>query len=271
MIDRYILAQLCEIAYRHQNTTNSMWKHTLPERLAKLGGSEVVPIIRSNHEMYACTIYVEGSERRRVYVFRGTEASSILDVLTDLKAKRQRPAYLNSRLEVAESFALAADALEAAVAIDAKLYPDAKLVFAGHSLGGAIATILAERFTKITTQVHELFTLGCPRVGNEVFAAVLEERLGAGIQRYQNRNDPVCLVPFKRWDYCHVGKPYYFTSSNTKQFTGDLRLPEEHNDWHQAIDRSWQAWYTFPNVLSEARNRHSCWEYINLIKLATSH
>lgn len=268
MISDYILANLCNLSYLDHNSTNTLWKVQLADRAAQFGLSEVIPAIRGNHELFAGTFFGRGT-KYRVYVFRGTEVTSILDILTDLKAKRQRPAFLHSKFKVAESFAEAADVLEPFIRMDASLHIDSKLVFAGHSLGGAIATITAERFSK-DSHVHKLFTLGCPRVGNSVFAAVLEERLGDSIVRYQNRNDPICLMPFKRWNYCHAGRPHYFTSSNTKAFTGDMRLPEEYNDWHQRIDRMWQVYYTLPYFIRESRKRHSCLEYINLIKVHDS-
>ncbi|CAJ1390288.1 unnamed protein product [Effrenium voratum] len=76
---------------------------------------------------------------------------------------------------------------------------------AGHSLGGALATLaavhLAEEFN-----VEVVVTFGSPRVGAEDDFRELYARLGLARRtaRFCNAGDPVCRVPLERWGFVHV-------------------------------------------------------------------
>jgi triacylglycerol lipase len=65
----------------------------------------------------------------------------------------------------------------------------------GHSLGGALATIVADYLSgmKIDTK---LYTFGCPRVGEFGFSHSLTRRLGSeNIFRVHHTSDPISMVP----------------------------------------------------------------------------
>ncbi|MDR2744089.1 MAG: lipase family protein [Desulfovibrio sp.] len=64
----------------------------------------------------------------------------------------------------------------------------------GHSLGGAMATLIALALHNIYNKRIILYTFGCPRVGNMDFVRVM---LGRDIVHYRfvNHNDPVTRVP----------------------------------------------------------------------------
>lgn len=64
----------------------------------------------------------------------------------------------------------------------------------GHSLGGAVANLVAARLAGVAE--IELYTFGAPRAGHGSFAGNLTERLQAGnIHRAYNPSDPVPMVP----------------------------------------------------------------------------
>lgn len=71
----------------------------------------------------------------------------------------------------------------------------------GHSLGGALATLNANYVTSRRIANVELYTFGCPRVGDGIFASSLTKRLGAGsIHRVWHPSDPVPMIPlFPFW------------------------------------------------------------------------
>ena len=81
----------------------------------------------------------------------------------------------------------------------------------GHSLGGAMSTILAQRLEfKDGHNVDTLFTYGSPRVGGPKFSKWCDEFLNH--QRFVNNNDVVPCVPTVfRWR--HNGECHYIKST----------------------------------------------------------
>jgi triacylglycerol lipase len=82
--------------------------------------------------------------------------------------------------------------------------------FAGHSLGGAMATICAGRckISKIPSNPEALFTYGSPRVGNWPYLRYY--RLVHF--RWVNNNDIVTRVPPTWLGYRHAGREMYIDS-----------------------------------------------------------
>lgn len=76
----------------------------------------------------------------------------------------------------------------------------------GHSLGGGVATLIADAITSHNTAyAPRLYTFGSPRCGCEAHARYLTRRLGAGnIYRVYHDNDPVAMVPI----YPYLPVPY---------------------------------------------------------------
>ena len=71
----------------------------------------------------------------------------------------------------------------------------------GHSLGGALAALSADSVSHRHIAKVELYTFGCPRVGDGIFARSLTRRLGAAsIHRVTHPSDPVPMIPlFPFW------------------------------------------------------------------------
>ncbi len=76
----------------------------------------------------------------------------------------------------------------------------------GHSLGGALATMVAEWVSHNEVSQPTLYTFGSPRVGFEGFASSLTRQLGEeNIFRTYHRTDVVSMVPI--WPFLHVPLP----------------------------------------------------------------
>jgi len=91
--------------------------------------------------------------------------------------------------------------------------PGKPVIFAGHSLGGAAATLAAAFLItdqRITNRVLNVFTFGSPRVGDAEFARLLDEIVGH--QRFVNANDGVAYVPWLMGLYRHCGNLHYITT-----------------------------------------------------------
>lgn len=69
--------------------------------------------------------------------------------------------------------------------------PKAKLYITGHSLGGAVATLLGERMVSagMPKEKFEVITFGAPAVGNKVFSMRYGDRIN--LKRVTNSGDPI--------------------------------------------------------------------------------
>jgi hypothetical protein len=133
-----------------------------------------------------------------VLAFRGTEADSITDLATDVNAAR--PIDWQEGGKVHRGFA------QALLAVWPQIAPrlqeiQRSLLFTGHSLGAALAT-LAASMHKPTA----VYTFGSPLTGDAKFADALE---GVDVQRYVDCCDVVTRVPPEMFGYQHVGMVQY--------------------------------------------------------------
>ena len=153
---------------------------------------------------------LRASDGLALVAFRGTQADKATDLLTDLQAwKTRMPPWPG---EVHAGFARASLALlpgvETWLAREGAMHT--QLLLCGHSLGAAIATLVATRLASAqhpaTAQVNpvQLVTLGSPRVGDAAFASAFATR-GVLCTRVVNSLDVVTRLPPALMDYEHVG------------------------------------------------------------------
>jgi predicted lipase len=132
-----------------------------------------------------------------VYVtFRGT--SSIKDATVDLNLSRIR---IKDKIKVHEGFYTQFKSVE--IEITKRLVREhtaKRIVFAGHSLGGALAQIAAAYYGEIFDYSCVVcHTFGSPRVGNKYFVEWFSKHVDENV-RVMNRNDPVPMMPtFHYW------------------------------------------------------------------------
>ena len=129
-----------------------------------------------------------------VLAFRGSD--DVAAWATNLDA---RPVPWRGGGNVHRGFAEALDAVW--LEVEAGLAPTAgPLLFTGHSLGAALATLAASLRPEAA-----LYTFGSPRVGDGGFEAATRRRSGFAA-RYVNHRDIVCRVPSARLGYRHMGE-----------------------------------------------------------------
>ncbi|MEM7588497.1 MAG: lipase family protein [Acidobacteriota bacterium] len=77
----------------------------------------------------------------------------------------------------------------------------------GHSLGGALANLSAERLTRGGARVAGVTTFAAPKVGDCTFVTAFESQLGERSQQWSTRKDPVTRMPRlnDRFDYPKLG------------------------------------------------------------------
>jgi pimeloyl-ACP methyl ester carboxylesterase len=98
------------------------------------------------------------------------------------------------------------------------------VVLAGHSLGGALATLAAASLARSGRWVEATITIGAPRVGRPAFAAAYAAQttgpdadpLGAITWRVVNKGDAVPAVPPTALGFQHVGEEVPFGSRGTR-------------------------------------------------------
>jgi hypothetical protein len=77
----------------------------------------------------------------------------------------------------------------------------------GHSLGGALAALLAQRIHAAQPgRVRAVYTFGMPRTGNAQFQAQYDQALGAVTYRLVHGDDVVPTVPPSGFGARHVGR-----------------------------------------------------------------
>ena len=96
--------------------------------------------------------------------------------------------------------------------INRKANLNKRLWFCGHSLGAAMATIMASRakHDENLNDPEELYTYGSPRVGWKGYC----KSLNVKHHRWRNNNDIETKVPLWTMGYRHHGELHYITSEN---------------------------------------------------------
>jgi len=140
--------------------------------------------------------FVAHNEEVIIVVFRGTEISGlnriqniVSDIVTDAQIAQGATAFGKG---VHSGFAKAAgEVWEQLFAFANGIRKQQSVWVAGHSLGGALATLTAGRFAGNSIAVRGLYCFGSPRVGDERFA----ENFSPPAFRIVNGDDIVTTVP----------------------------------------------------------------------------
>lgn len=128
------------------------------------------------------------------------------------------------------------------------------IVVTGHSLGGAIATLVGAALSVYTKHKIEVVTFGCPRVGNRAFRDKYNQHVPLST-RVVRDIDIVPRIP--KIDYWHVNQLVHISD-------GGKIIPA----W-----KSWlkQIWYIYKNVhgfvSKEALEDHDMSGYIKAVEL----
>lgn len=130
-----------------------------------------------------CKVCVTIESERMIIAFRGTD--NLENFFTDLDIKLIP--YLPGQGHVHQGFFKAFQALQPL--LDDVLQPGKILLFTGHSLGGALATLSALHAAASGRSI-QCVTFGCPKVGDEDFARFYMQQVPQTC-RYVNKFDPV--------------------------------------------------------------------------------
>lgn len=152
-----------------------------------------------------------------VIACRGTEPTKFNDIAADLKTmpvRSETVSWVHSgfKAEVDELWPMVLEDLHAKE-------KGQKLWFCGHSLGAAMATLMASRayYEASIPNPEELYTYGSPRVGFKKYV----NTLGVTHHRWKNNNDIVTTVPPAFLGFRHDGELHYLNAyGNVRKATG---------------------------------------------------
>ncbi len=171
--------------------------------------------------------YIAVNDRIILAAFRGTE--SLPDWLTNFQAVKDPGPWRNTKVHEGFQDAFFVSALKIGQAIGEKRN-NQQVWVTGHSLGGALAVILAATLLENDIPVHGLYTFGAPRVGDKNFARELNDKLRDKAHwRVVNKGDLVPHLPPEMF-FSHAGNrklllsnKYRSTSPDTwKRFKKDI-------------------------------------------------
>ncbi|KAI8318446.1 alpha/beta-hydrolase [Martensiomyces pterosporus] len=158
-----------------------------------------------------------------IVAFRGTTTPT--DMVTDLKLLQAdwEWAETGSGAKVHSGFKTAvlsvAEPIDHAITALRTQNPNRNIVFVGHSLGGAQASLAAARFVKMNPGLMNsvsLYTYGQPRTGNSAFAQWMHAHAFPKY-RVTYGSDPVPRLPAGA-DYTHHTQEIYYTAGNQIKF-----------------------------------------------------
>tara|TARA_E500000178_G_scaffold333246_1_gene367934 strand:- start:170 stop:949 length:780 start_codon:yes stop_codon:yes gene_type:complete len=189
-----------------------------------------------------------------VIACRGTEPTEFNDIQADIDAL---PVVAETISRVHKGFKAEVDELWPCVLEDLERTANdkKKIWFCGHSLGAAMATIMASRchLYPNVEPVEELYTYGSPRVGWSGYT----KSLGIKHHRWVNNNDIVCRVPLWIMGYTHHGEEHYLNT------WGNVRTPK---GWQRTKDRFRGMWRGMKKGKIDNFSDHNIGDYITHIE-----
>ena len=232
-----LFARLAQISYCNEKEATSQAK--------KLGFTTVEFYNKDGAQAYRFM-----NKEDLVIACRGTEPTEFNDIKADLRAL---PVMAETVSRVHKGFKAEVDELWPMVCDDL-IRPanmGKKVWFCGHSLGAAMATIMASRCYHYASvpNPEELYTYGSPRVGWSKYC----ESLGIVHHRWVNNNDIVTRVPLAIMGYKHHGEEHYMNA------WGNVRKP---TGWQRVKDRWRGMWMGIKKGQIDNFSDHSMVNYI---------
>ena len=234
-----LFAELSAIAYMDKSAATKAVKKIgfTTVEYYDIGGAQAYRFLNKTDVVIAC---------------RGTEPTQWNDIAADLRAT---PVPSESVSRVHKGFKREVDDLWPVVCDDLERVKKRTLWFTGHSLGAAMATIMASRCCHEPSLADpaELYTYGSPRVGWKKYCATFS----CTHHRWVNNNDIVTRVPPALIGYRHDGTEHYLNAY------GQYRSP---GVWQRVKDRLRGLWFGIKKGKIDSFSDHLITEYIAGIK-----
>ena len=180
----------------------------------------------------ACVSFADKKETW--VVFRGTDFHTHNDVLANLDVNRVEDSIL-PKVWVHRGFMYECNKVWNHVLYFIQSHAARKyhkLVFCGHSLGGAVALLMGTRMARTFDLCNiECYTFGAPCVGGQSWENWFNSQINLVHYRFDHNNDVVPkLKSLRLLGYRHVGQRMYITHLKNL-ITHNLTWKERLNDW----------------------------------------
>ena len=232
-----LFAKLANIAYCNKKDATSQAK--------KLGFTTIEFYDKEGAQAYRFM-----NKTDLVIACRGTQPTEFNDIKADLRAV---PVMAETVSRVHKGFKAEVDELWPMICDDLvrPANKGKKVWFCGHSLGAAMATIMASRcyYYASVPNPEELYTYGSPRVGWRKYV----HSLGIVHHRWVNNNDIVTRVPLAAMGYIHHGTEHYMNAY------GQVRNP---TGWQRVKDRFRGMWMGLKQGKIDNFGDHSMVNYV---------
>ncbi|KAI8803341.1 Alpha/Beta hydrolase protein, partial [Cladochytrium replicatum] len=193
--------------------------------------SSILTAVLNNTQFYAGYI---PSTNQIFVAFRGAKGSSFANWVTNLDFGRtsywisgKAPSGTSFHTGFQNQYSAMSGTVKSFVTTLAASYPTANIVFAGHSLGAAVAVHAALDLTvtkyvsRLTPANINVFTIGEPRIGNND-AGVWITGLGwSSVYRAVNYDDIVPHLPYQWLGFRHHRREWWILADGTSVVTCD--------------------------------------------------
>jgi pimeloyl-ACP methyl ester carboxylesterase len=203
-----LCAELSRLAYCRQTSNKSFDTDQIHSVLQRIGFADRAFIESPNaaveggtHCFIAAGPTGNPASQVAVVAFRGTDADDPTDIGTDADAIL-KPWDQGGHVHTGFAKALETVGTPLGEALGSISLP---VLFTGHSLGAALATLAASRYRATLSNIF-LYTYGSPLVGDAGFVATLNN---VPAFRFRDCCDVVTRVPPEALGYRHVGPPHY--------------------------------------------------------------
>jgi pimeloyl-ACP methyl ester carboxylesterase len=184
--------------------------------------------------------------------FRGTQPGKLADLLADLRFGLVDWAGGG---RVHSGFKEAYESISGDISAWLERSATKGVVATGHSLGGALATLLAAQRPEA-----DLVTFGSPRVGDSAFA---ETFLRRHVRRYVDCTDKVTAVPPEILGYRHVGGEIYLNRFGLALAAPSAEEREEDQAAARKVYFRKYGWRFWRNVLARDAADHAPVNYVS--------
>jgi hypothetical protein len=259
--DAALCVELSRLAYCQSDGNFALNQAKIAAELDKIGfaaagffESQGKPQGRGTH----CFVAVSKDDPKlAVVAFRGTDKDDPTDLADDgnaLKIPWERGGKVHAGF--AGALADVSPALETALQ-----GINCRMLFTGHSLGAALATLLAGVKTP-----DALYTFGSPLVGDADFVATLTNVKNF---RYVDCCDIVTRIPPAGLGYAHLGQPYYIAQDRSVTFNpGDDFIRKDRLEAFLEYPFKYEAWKK-ENVGVRELADHTPVNYVTAVTAAT--
>lgn len=219
-----LCAEIARLAYCRGNVGSGFDVGQMTAVLSRVGFN-VFRFFEGQHKPMGANIHgflasrsdVANHSKLTILAFRGTDADDPTDLCADASVGLTE---WKTAGKVHSGFAEALEDVRVDIQ-NALASVEGRLLFTGHSLGAAIATLLAT-----VHQPSVLYTFGSPRVGDHDFATSLDD---VRIRRYVNCCDLIPRMPPDELGYVQGG-PLFYIDREQRVIAGpeDSYMEEDH-------------------------------------------